>query len=83
MAYSSTIIWAGGNGYFDDLEVEQVRPFELGLYEYIDVNDPELWDAIEAAGKIDDDMTARIRGNVEAFHANFTANSKEAAEAAV
>jgi F-type H+-transporting ATPase subunit alpha len=78
-----TIIWAGSNGYFDDLEVEQVRPFELGLYEYVDVNDPELWDAIEAAGKIDDEMTERIKGNVEAFHATFTANSKEAAGAAV
>ncbi len=78
-----TIIWAGSNGYFDDLEVEQVRPFELGLYEYIDVNDPELWDAIEAAGKIDDDMTTRIKGNVEAFHSSFKANSQEAAEAAV
>ncbi|HKW67676.1 MAG TPA: F0F1 ATP synthase subunit alpha, partial [Terriglobales bacterium] len=30
------IIYAGTNGYLDDVPVEQVRPFEKALYEYVD-----------------------------------------------
>jgi F-type H+-transporting ATPase subunit alpha len=83
VAKQIAIIWAGSNGHFEDLEVEQVRPFELGLYEYVEVNDPELWDAIEAAGKLDDEMVSRLRGSVEAFHQDFTASARETAEATV
>ena len=83
VAKQIAIIWAGGNGYFDELEVEQVRPFELGLYEYVDVNDPDLWDAVEASGKLDDDLIGRIKSNVEAFLPAFVASTTEPAEAAV
>ena len=30
------IIYAGNNGFLDDLEVEQIRSFEDGLYKYLD-----------------------------------------------
>ena len=83
VAKQIVIIWAGSNGYFDDLEVEQVRPFELGLYAYVEVNDAELWDVVEAAGKLDDELIGRIKGNVEAFHQDFVASAKETAEATV
>jgi F-type H+-transporting ATPase subunit alpha len=83
VAKQIAIIWAGSNGYFDDLQVEQVRPFELGLYDYIEVNDAELWDAIEGAGKLDEALLARVKGNVDAFHQSFVASAKETAEAAV
>ncbi len=76
-------IWAGSNGFFDDLAVSQVRPFELGLYEHIEVNDPALWDDIEAAGKLDDEMIERMRGNVKGHLENFTAAADEQAGTAV
>jgi len=82
VAKQITIIWAGGNGYFDELDVEQVRPFELGLYDYIEVNDPDLWDAIEGAGKVDDELTGRIKSNIESFMPTFV-SATETAEAAV
>jgi F-type H+-transporting ATPase subunit alpha len=73
VAKQIAIIWAGGNGYFDTIDTDRVRAFEKGLYDYIEVNDPKLWDDIEAHAKLDDDLTARVRGSVEAFHAEFTA----------
>ncbi len=79
VAKQIVIIWAGSNGYFDDLEVAQVRPFETGLYEYVDVNDPSLWDDIEQAGKLDDALVERIRDNVTAFHERFKAEAAEQA----
>jgi len=76
-------IWAGGNGYFDDLEVAQVRPFELGLYDHVDINDPDLWHDIEAAGKLDESLIQRIKNNVEAYHAKFEAEETDEAALAL
>ena len=78
VAKQIVIIWAGGNGYLDRLEVEQVRPFESGLFDYIDVNDPSLWDDVEAKGSLDDELTERIRANVEAFHGAFAETEADA-----
>ena len=36
------IIFAGTNGFFDDLAVEDVRPFEKSLYAYVDGANPGL-----------------------------------------
>jgi len=75
VAKQIAIIWAGGNGFFDGIPVESVRPFEKGLYEYVDVNDPTLWDDIEAKGKVDDELEGRMRASAEAFHKQFTAEA--------
>ena len=72
------IIWAGGNGFFDALPLDRVREFEKALYEYVDVNDPTLWDDVEAKRTLDDELKSRIRSNVEAFRAGFTAAGEPA-----
>ena len=75
VAKQIVIIWSGGNGFFDDLEVEQVRAFEAGLYDYIEVNDPSLWDDIESTGALDDPLTERIASSAKAFLAEFSASA--------
>ena len=75
VAKQIVIIWSGGNGFFDDLEVEQVRAFEAGLYDYIEVNDPSLWDDIETTGALDDPLTERIASSAKAFLAEFSASA--------
>ena len=76
------IIWAGNNDYLDPLEVEQVSEFESGLYEYVDVNDPGLWDDIEAEKAVTDELEERIRENVSAWQEQFLAQSGADTEAA-
>ena len=61
VAQQIAIIFAGTNGFLDDVEVALVRDFENGLYAHIEVNDAALWDDLEAAGKLDDDLEARLR----------------------
>src|SRR4029079_11144889 len=41
------IIFAGTNGYIDDLPIEQVRVFENELYKYMDAINPNLAKNIE------------------------------------
>src|SRR5213596_3682371 len=40
------IIFAGTNGFLDDLNVEQIREFETELYKYVDSMNAKLLDAI-------------------------------------
>src|SRR5207245_8667287 len=42
-----TIIYAGTNGYIDDLPIDQVRDFEAELYKYLDAINPKLTKNIE------------------------------------
>ncbi len=61
VAQQIAILFAGTSGFFDDLEVSQVREFEAGFYEYAAINDAQLWDDIETAGALEEALEARLR----------------------
>jgi F-type H+-transporting ATPase subunit alpha len=48
-----TIIFAGTNGFLDDLEVEECRPFEGELYRYLENVRPEILQRIAAQREFD------------------------------
>jgi F-type H+-transporting ATPase subunit alpha len=54
------IIYAGTGGYLDDLAVEDVRPFEKALYEYVDTANPGLLSTIMQKKALDDQLKAEI-----------------------
>ncbi len=64
-------IFAGGEGYVDDMDVEQVRPFETFLHNYIDEHAAALRAKLVEAGKIDDDIKAELGKMIEAAKAAF------------
>ena len=45
------IIFAASKGHLDDLEINQVASFEVGLFEYLDANSRNLLDEIVKKGK--------------------------------
>src|SRR5947208_4519546 len=49
-------IYAGTNGYLDDLQVSQVRDFEDALYKYVDTTNPGLLNQIMEKKTLDDAM---------------------------
>jgi F-type H+-transporting ATPase subunit alpha len=65
------IIYAGTNGFFDDLAVEDVGAFEKALYAYVDGANPGLLRTIEEKKALDDqiknDMVAVIKDAKERF----------------
>ncbi len=83
VAQQIAIIFAGTNGFLDDVPVSAVRDFESGLYGYAEVNDPGLWDDIETAGKLDDALESRLRKLIDEFKAQADLSVDEAEEAAV
>jgi F-type H+-transporting ATPase subunit alpha len=74
------IIFAGTNGFFDDLPVDQVRDFEAELYKYVDATDPGLLRTIMEKKVLDDalkaEMSKVIKQGKEAFIADRQAAAK-------
>src|ERR1019366_6139040 len=65
------IIFAGTNGYLDDLPVEQCRKFEDELYRFVDNAHRGLWDEIRTRKVLDDDLRKKVIAVIEEFKARF------------
>lgn len=63
-------IWAGTNGYLDDLEVSEVLSFESGLLDYLRANSTVL-DEIAATGELSKETEEALRAAVETFHGQW------------
>src|SRR5437763_518212 len=61
------IIFAGTNKYLDDLAIEEVRPFEKGLYDYVDTASPGLLSAIMTKKTLDDQLKADMKKVLDDF----------------
>jgi F-type H+-transporting ATPase subunit alpha len=65
-------IYAGTNGYLDDLPVEAVRKFEKELYAYLDNQRPDILKEIREKKALDDDLKRRIDEALKDFKSKFT-----------
>ncbi len=72
-------IFAGTNGYLDDLEVEECRRFEKGLYEFLDSSYPELGRKIFEKKQLDDLLRAEIQKMLDEYKQKFVAEREPAA----
>jgi len=73
------IIFAGTQGYLDDVPLDQCRKFEDDLYRFIDNAHRGLWEEIRTKKTLDDDLRAKVKGAVEEFKARFVADRAAAA----
>jgi F-type H+-transporting ATPase subunit alpha len=60
-------IYAGVNGYLDDVPVDSVLQFEADLLHYVQQNHPELKKEIATIGKIDDAVAGRMKEIITTF----------------
>src|SRR4029453_15386513 len=72
-------IWAGGNGYLDDLPVEDVRRFERELLEYMDASHPDVGEHIRTQGTLPDEVEGKLKEAVEQFKGRFRPSGERAA----
>ena len=75
------IIYAGTNGYLDDLPVEQVRPFEKALYEYVDTMNPGLFESIMKKKALDEQLKADMNKALKECKERFVAEQQAATAA--
>src|SRR6184192_1002635 len=74
-----TIIFAGTNGYIDDLPIDQVRDFETELYKYLDAINPNLTKNIEEKKTLDDSIKADLKKTLDDFKKTFVSSRQAAA----
>jgi len=67
------IIFAGTQGFLDDLPVDKCRKFEEELYRFIDNAHRDIRDQIRDQKVLDDPLRARLRDAIKEFKARFVA----------
>lgn len=66
-------IYAGTNGYLDDIPVSSVRRFETELYSFLDANYKSLLEDLKTKKAIDDSVKALLKEALDKFKSTFIA----------
>src|SRR5260370_18766179 len=69
------IIFAAKEGYFDKLSVDQIRPFELGLYTYFDAHHADLLAEIKEKRELGDELSKKLKAGLDAYEKLFVAET--------
>jgi F-type H+/Na+-transporting ATPase subunit alpha len=75
------IIFAGTNGFLDDLPVDQVRDFEEELYKFVDASNPGLLRTIMQKKILDDNLKAEMTRVIKESKETFVSQRQEVAKA--
>lgn len=70
------IIYAGTNGYLDDLPAEDLKDFEQEFYEFMDSEYPDIGHEIETNKTLPDELCERIDRAVETFKKRWLEKKK-------
>ncbi|MBI5360979.1 MAG: F0F1 ATP synthase subunit alpha [Planctomycetes bacterium] len=65
------IIYAGTNGYLDDLPIEKVKEFEKKLLEYMKENHPAIKETIKKTGNLDTPTEQKLTEAIKEFKQAF------------
>jgi F-type H+-transporting ATPase subunit alpha len=72
------IIFAANEGYFDKLDVDQVKPFEHDLYAFFEARHKDILDEIATKREISDDLRKRLTAALDNFISTRTPASSDA-----
>jgi F-type H+-transporting ATPase subunit alpha len=71
------IIFAANEGYFDKLDVSQVKLYERELYGFVEARHRDLLDEIQKRREITDDLRKRLLETLASFMQTFAPNGME------
>ncbi|MBV9505696.1 MAG: F0F1 ATP synthase subunit alpha [Acidobacteriia bacterium] len=69
------VIFAGTQGFLDDLPAEQCRKFEEEMYRFIDNAHRGIWDEIREKKALDDPLRNKMKDALKDFKGRFTAQN--------
>ena len=73
------IIYAATNGYLDAVDVEHVRAYETGLFQFLDTRRAQLLASLSEKKQIDDQIKTDLNQSLKEFGDSFAAGRKSAA----
>ncbi|MFT4114244.1 F0F1 ATP synthase subunit alpha [Silvibacterium sp.] len=72
------ILFAGTQGYLDDIKVPSIRAFEDGLYKYLASAQTAVLNDIATKKALDDELKSRMHAALKEYKANFLAEHQDA-----
>jgi F-type H+/Na+-transporting ATPase subunit alpha len=72
------VLFAGTQGYLDDLQVSDIRAFEDGLHETFEKSQQALMADLTRKKQLDDDLRNRLHAAIKEYKANFAAGVETA-----
>jgi F-type H+-transporting ATPase subunit alpha len=73
------IIFAGTNGYLDNIQIDDLRAFEVELFQYIETRHPEVLGTIADKKILDDALKGQLDAAARTFAEDFAARKAAAA----
>jgi F-type H+/Na+-transporting ATPase subunit alpha len=74
-------LFAGTQGYLDDLKVSDIHAFEMGLYKYFESAQTQLMDDLTKKKALDDDLRNGLHASLKEYKANFKSEHEDAQQA--
>ena len=65
------ILWAGTNGFLDDIEVEKIRDFEKAFIQHLKLKEKKLMSEIAEKKELDEKLTKELEKVVQGFQKTF------------
>ncbi|MBI4445869.1 MAG: F0F1 ATP synthase subunit alpha [Acidobacteria bacterium] len=65
------IVFAGTEGFLDDLELSQIRAFESGLYQFMETNRPSLLREVVEKRVLNDELRKKMTDSITEFKMRF------------
>jgi F-type H+-transporting ATPase subunit alpha len=78
----TVVLFAGTQGYLDDLQISDIHDFETGLYKYFDSAQTELLAKLTEKKALDDDLRNGLHAALKEYKANFTSERQAAKDSA-
>jgi len=71
VAHQVLIIWAGTNGYLDDLPINEIEKFEKQYLEFVNKKYPKIFEEIDKEKQLTPELIERIKKITEEFKGRF------------
>ena len=75
-------IFAGAKGHLDDVPLDEVREWERSFLAYIHEHHSDLWDALDEAKDMTDDLASQTKAAIKDFKSRRQAQADQAGTAA-
>lgn len=69
-------IYAGTNGYLDKIQVDQVKPFLVGLREYLGTNKTKYGEIVQSTNTFTNEAETLLKEAIKDYTEEFLANTK-------
>ena len=60
-------VFTGVKGYLDDIDLDKIKQFEIDIVEKIKTDKPEIIDAIQSSGKLDENIEKLLSQTIEEY----------------